>query len=200
MMAAVAGILALAAIGAGAWLFSHHGAGAPADLRPGNHPSSSAPAAAVMRPVSAAAFGPGGGDNPGEAPYAIDRRPGTDWTTDSYRGSPHFGYLYHGTGLILDMGRRVSVSSVTVTFGPVPGAHARVEVGSSDVAPGNAGFAPAGFATLGRTGNASGTVRFAGRPVTGRFVLIWFTKLAQQPGQAGQFQAAVFNVVVRGSS
>ena len=35
---------------------------------------------------------------------------------------------------------------------------------------------------------------------SGRFILIWFTKLAPQAGQTGQYQADVFNVVVRGSS
>ena len=35
---------------------------------------------------------------------------------------------------------------------------------------------------------------------SGRFILIWFTKLAPQPGQTGHYQADVFNVVVRGSS
>jgi hypothetical protein len=200
LMAACVGILALAAVGAGAWMLSHHGARSPAGLKPSHHPSSAATAAMVLHPVSAAAFGPAGGDNASQARYAIDGRPGTDWTTDSYQGSPRFGNLYDGTGLIVDMGRPVRVSSVTVTFGSIPGAHARVEVGNSNVPPGNSGSVPAGFVTLDRTSNASGTVPFRGHAATGRFVLIWFTKLARQPGQAGHFQADVSDVVVRGSS
>ena len=150
----------------------------------------------MVAPVSAAAFGPGGGDNPTEAPLAIDGKAGTDWTTDSYVGSPRFGNLYSGTGLVLDLGKKVSVSSVTVTFGQVPGTHVRVEVGSSA-----SGTAPAGATTLGHSGNATGTVTFTGHhPATGQFVFIWFTKLAPQQGSSGHYQADVFNVVVRGSS
>ncbi len=101
---------------------------------------------------------------------------------------------------MLDMGRRVNVSSVTVTFGNVPGTHVRVEVGSTGGA-GTATTPPPGFTTLGRSGNAVGSVTFTGHGTTsGEFVLIWFTKLAPQSGQSGHYQAVVFNVVVRGSS
>jgi len=94
------------------------------------------------------------------------------------------------------MGKQVSVSSVTVTFGQVPGSHVRIEVGSND-----SGATPAGATTLGRSGNAAGTITFTGHhPATGQFVFIWFTKLAPQQGTAGHYQADVFNVTVRGSS
>jgi hypothetical protein len=44
-------------------------------------------------------------------------------------------------------------------------------------------------------------VTFTGHaPASGQFILIWFTKLAPQSGQSGQYQSDVFNVVVRGSS
>jgi hypothetical protein len=44
-------------------------------------------------------------------------------------------------------------------------------------------------------------VTFTGHgTASGRFILIWFTKLAPQSGQSGQYRADVFNVVVRGSS
>jgi hypothetical protein len=84
---------------------------------------------------------------------------------------------------------------VTVTFGSVAGTHARIEVGND-----NSGTAPNGATTLGHTSNAAGPVTFTGHPVTGRYVFIWFTKLAPQRNQAGHFQADVFNVVVKGSS
>jgi hypothetical protein len=198
-MWAIAGMLVLAATGATAWQLSHSGSGPdaaaashqPAMARP---PSPSARTGNVLPPAGAAAFGPYGGDNPAEAALAIGDRPGTGWTTDSYLGSPHFGNLYGGTGLVIDMGKRVRVSSVTVTFGRVPGAHARVEVGSTGTGP-----VPAGFTTLARTSNASGTVGFTGRrAAAGRYVLIWFTKLAPEPGPAGWYQAGIVNVVVHG--
>jgi hypothetical protein len=199
VLAAIAGLAVLGALGAGAWALSHHGSRSPPPARPGHSASHSAAPATVLVPNSAIAFGPAGGDNASQANLVIDQQPGTSWTTDSYRGSPRFGNLYHGTGLMLDMGKRVDVSSVTVTFGNVPGTHVRIEVG--DNAAGTGLTPPTGFTTLGRSTNATGQVTFTGHgTLSGEFVLIWFTKLAPQSGQAGHYQADVFNVVVRGSS
>jgi hypothetical protein len=196
VMASIAVVLVAAAVGVGVWTLGQHKATPQVKNTPSQQPTHSAPPAAVVAPVSAAAFGPGNGDNPTGAPLAIDGKPGTDWTTDSYVGSPRFGNLYSGTGLVLDLGKRVSVSSVAVTFGQVPGSHVRVEVGSSA-----SGTTPTGATTLGRSGNAAGTITFTGHhPATGQFVFIWFTKLAPQQGSSGHYQADVFNVVVRGSS
>jgi hypothetical protein len=200
ILAAVAGVLVLGVIGIGVWAFSHHGSTPPAGARTTHGPSSpSATPTVVLAPRNATAYGPGGGDNASQAGYAIDSSPTTDWTTDSYRGSPRFGNLYGGTGLMLDMGKRVNVSSVAVTFGNVPGTHVRVEVGSTGTGTGTA--PPPGFTTLNHSSDAVGAVTFTGhRPVSGEFILIWFTKLAPQSGSSGQYQADVFNVVVRGSS
>ena len=173
---------------------------------PWQHPACSEHAHPAAHPFRGAADGAAGGqrggvrpqrrgDNAAQAPLAIDNSPTTDWTTDSYQGSAHFGNLYDGTGLVLDMGKQVTVSSVAVTFGSVPGAHVRIEVGNN-----NSGTSPAGATTLGHTTNATGPVTFTGHPVTGQFVFIWFTKLASQQGSPGHFQADVFNVVVKGSS
>jgi hypothetical protein len=199
VLAAIAGIVVLGALGAGAWALSHHGSHSGAPARPTHSASHSAVPAALLEPKSAIAFGPHGGDNGSQANLAIDQPPGTSWTTDSYLGSPRFGNLYGGTGLMLDMGKRAHVSSVTVTFGNGPGTHVRIEVGNNAAGTGSA--PPPGFTTLGRSANAAGRITFTGHgTVSGEFVLIWFTKLALQSGQSGHYQAAVFNVVVRGSS
>jgi hypothetical protein len=196
VLAAVAGVLVLAVIGVAAWVFSHHSS----PQRPsGTQTHSASPSntpAAVLHPQSAAAYGPNFGDNGSQAGLAIDRSPSTDWTTDSYRGTPHFGNLYNGTGLMLDMGKNVNVSSVTVTFGSMHGTHMRVMVGNTGTGSGQA--PPPGFTTLGRSSNAFGPVTITGHaPVSGQFILIWFTKLAPQ---SGEYQSDVFNVAVRGSS
>jgi hypothetical protein len=199
VLAAVAGVLVLVVIGVAAWAFSHHSSAAPPSGKPTHSASPSNTPAAVLQPQSAAAYGPNFGDNGSLAGLAIDRPPTTDWTTDSYRGTPHFGNLYNGTGLMLDMGKSVNVSSVTVTFGSMPGTHVRVMVGHTGTGSGNA--PPPGFTTLGRSSNAHDSVTFTGHaPASGQFILIWFTKLAPQSGQSGQYQSDVFNVVVRGSS
>jgi hypothetical protein len=196
VMASIAVVLVAAAVGVGVWRLGHDSTSPRAASTPSQQPTHPARPGKTLKPVSAAAFGPNEGDNGSQAPLAVDSSPTTDWTTDSYVGSPHLGNLYSGTGLILNMGKRVSVSSVTVTFGQIPGTHARIEVGNNDVGP-----PLAGFTTLAHTDNATGRLVFSARkPVTGQFVLIWFTKLAQQQGLPGHFQADVFNVVVRGSS
>ena len=198
VLAVIAGLAVLAALGAGVWALSHHSSPSPPPARPTHSASHSAAPANVLVPTSAIAYGPGEGDNASQANLAIDQQPGTSWTTDSYRGSPRFGNLYGGTGLMLDMGRRVNVSSVTVTFGNVPGAHVRIAVGNSAAA---GDSVPPGFTTLGRSSSATGLVTFTGHgTMSGEFVLIWFTKLAPQSGQSGHYQADVFSVVVRGSS
>jgi hypothetical protein len=200
ILAVAAGVVVVAVIGIGAWLFSSQNGSTPPPSAKGTHSASPSNTPAAVLPVAgAAAYGPAGGDNAGQAGEAIDGSTSTGWTTDSYQQSPHFGNLYNGTGLMLNMGKRVNISQVAVTFGNVPGSHVRIEVGNTGTGGGKA--PPAGFTTLSHSSNAAGQVTFTGHgAVSGQFVLIWFTKLASQSGSPGHYQADVFNVVVRGSS
>jgi len=199
VLAAVAGVLVLVVIGVAAWAFSHNGSPSSPKAKQTHSASPSNTPTTVLQPQGAVAYGPNGGDNASQAGLAIDNSPGTDWNTDSYQTSPHFGNLYDGTGLMLDMGKRVNVSSVMVTFGNMPGTHVRVEVGNTGTGTGKA--PPQGFTLLNKSSNAVGQVTFTGHSTaSGQFILIWFTKLAPQSGQSGHYQADVFNVVVRGSS
>jgi hypothetical protein len=199
VLAAVAAVLVLMVIGVAAWVFSHHSSPPPAHVKQTHSASPSNTPATVLQPQSAVAYGPNGGDNGDQARLAIDKSSTTGWTTDSYQTSPHFGNLYGATGLMIDMGKTVNVSSVTVTFGSMPGTHVRVEVGNTDT--GSGLTPPPGFTTLDKSANAVNQVTFTGHSTaSGQFILIWFTKLAPQSGQSGQYQADVFNVVVRGSS
>ena len=85
----------------------------PRTAVPAHSPAASArPALRTLIPVSATAVGPAGvgrGDNPQLASKAIDRSLTTAWHTDWYT-SARFGNLYPGTGLVLDVGRRVAVT------------------------------------------------------------------------------------------
>jgi hypothetical protein len=143
-----------------------------------------------LQPVSATAFGAFGrpGDNPQGAGLAVDGRLRTGWHTDWYT-TPRFGNLYPGTGLLLDMGHRVTVDRVRVRLGPVPGAHFQIRVGSArDLA---------GLPVAARSAGPGGVIRLPlASPARGRYVLVWFTQLPRDA--AGTFQARVFNVVVRG--
>jgi hypothetical protein len=203
VMASIAVVLAAAAVGQGAWSLRHPQTVAVDASATSQHPAWAG--ATVLRPVVARGFDPlsspaedPGDENTGQAGFAVDGKPATAWHTQYYLGNPRFGGLKSGAGLLLDMGRRVRVSSVTATLGPVPGADVRVETGNSDTrAPATLGS----FTTVARQRDAAGTVRFTARSAAAaRFVLIWFTRLPPQaPGTTGLFQAEIHNVVVRGS-
>src|SRR5579875_1069422 len=172
----------------------------PARVTPARRPGRRA---VVLEPVSAAGFDALEGlqrdpsdENTDEARYAIDGDPETAWHTQYYIGNPVFGGLKTGTGLILDMGRKVRLSSVTVTFGPTPGADVSIEVGNDDTL---AAATLATFATVARADGIGGTHTFTvSRPATGRYVLIWLTRLP--PLGSGRFGAEIFNIIVRGSA
>ncbi len=167
-------------------------------VRPG-HPSG--PIVAVLTPVSAHGFDAlssptqdPGDENDDQAGYAIDGDPATAWSTQHYLASPFFGGLKAGTGLILDMGRRVRLGSVTVTFGATPGADVAIEIGNDDTL---AAATLSSFTTVATADDAGGMYTFAVHsPATGRYVLVWFTKLPPD-GHAG-YDAQIYNIVVRG--
>ena len=153
-----------------------------------------APAAVPVRAlaaVSATAFGvsgPGQGDNPGTARLAIDGSSATAWRTDWYT-TARFGNLYAGTGLLLDMGRPVTVTAARVTLGRAAGAGLQLRVGATP--------ALAGLAPVARAAGAGGVVHLQlARPAHGRYVLLWFTMLPPDPD--GTFQASVYNVRLEG--
>jgi hypothetical protein len=163
---------------------------APALSRPA-HPvrphRPAGPTVSVLTPVSAHGFdvlsrSDPADENDDEAGYAIDGDPATAWSTQHYLGSPFFGGLKSGTGLILDMGRRVRLRSVTVTFGAAPGADVVIEIGNDDTL---AAATLATFTTVAAADGIGGTHTFTTHSAaTGRYVLIWFTKLPQPPGPA----------------
>ena len=143
----------------------------------------------TMVPASATAFGPHGtGDDPQNAHLAIDGVRGTAWRTDWYT-SAEFGNLYSGTGLLVDMGRPVTVTGIRVTLGPAAGTHFQIRVGDQ---PNLGALRPvAGWAGPG------GIVRPGlSRPARGRYVLVWFTKLPLD--RAGTYQAAIYGIGVKG--
>jgi serine/threonine protein kinase len=204
ILVAVAGIVAAAS-----HLWPRH-PGTPV-TGPSSH-SSSPPASSVtvLAPLRARGFDAlsSASDDPGNenssmAYQAIDQNASTAWSTDWYQGSPYFGNEKSGTGLILDMGRPVRLSSVTVTFGPGgdSGASAQIEVGNSDV---RAAATLSQFTTVARGTGLSGAYTFrTSSSATGRYVLVWFTKLppmAGAPRGQHRFQGEIFNIIVRGTA
>ena len=176
---------------------AHAGAtGAPAEANVGGPvPAITPPGkrAQALKPVSAASFDPYGdglGENNQLAYLAIDGNPATDWHTGWYSSSS-FGGLKPGTGLLLDMGRTVTISTIRVLLGSLPGADFQVSVGV--MTPSLTGPAVA------QASDADGQVSLhLTSPVRGRYVLIWFTQLPPADASSGTFQASVYNVTLDG--
>ena len=172
----------------------HH----PGHARPNPAPRTSQPAEApspppavpaqTLTPVHASAFGPGGGDNPQLAHLAIGGHRAADWHTDWYT-SARFGNLYPGTGLLLDMGRPVTVTAARITLGSARGASLQIRIGAK---PALTDMPPAAHVS-----GTGGMVRLRlTTPAHGRYVLVWFTRLPADP--AGTFQAGVYNISLEG--
>lgn len=159
-------------------------------------PSASSPtalsaASSVLTIASATAYGPDGpsdGDHPELATGVINGGDGQPWHSSWY-DSAEFGNLQSGTGLLLELDATVTVSSVRLTLGSSAGADFEVWV--------------EGMPQLTQQASASASdvsgavqVRLA-TPATGRFVLIWFTRLP--PSGAGKFQISVYSAAVYGT-
>jgi hypothetical protein len=160
---------------------------------PGASPTASAatPSPEVtLRAVSAAAFGPtgtGDGDNPQLAGNVLTD-PAAGWTTDWY-ATGQFGELKRGTGLLLDMGHAVSLGTVSVDLGTASGASMELRGGAQPV--------PGALPVLASAANAGAQVSFPlAKPVTARYVLLWFTRLP--PDTSGTYQGTVHRVTIAG--
>ena len=98
-------------------------------------PSATPVAAQALSPASVAAFGPAGtadGDDPQQAALALGGSPGSPWTSDWY-ATASFGELQSGTGLLLDMGRTVTITSVRLRLAAASGADLQLRVGTRAV-------------------------------------------------------------------
>jgi hypothetical protein len=146
----------------------------------------------VLTPVNATAFGQDGtadGDNPQLAGNVL-RDPAAGWMTDWY-ATATFGSLAPGTGLLLDMGRTVTISAVRVDLGSAPGATLELRAGAQPVT--------GAFQTLAvRQGTGGAVTLTVPKPVQGRYVLLWFTKLP--PDENGTYQAIIHGVTVTGQA
>jgi eukaryotic-like serine/threonine-protein kinase len=107
------------------------------------------------------------------------------WTTQHYN-SADFGKLRKGIGLVIDMGKTVAVSRVSVTM-PSASANGKVELHVGD------SQGPGTQQT--DSGGASGTFDLNGKQAKGRYLTLWFTKLPN----IGEFRATVRDVAVYGT-
>jgi serine/threonine protein kinase len=199
----VAIVVVLVAIGVVAWSVSRsmHHTPTPAPSGSGSG-SPSASAAALLAPAGATSYdalgSDGGNENANGAKYAIDGSTSTFWHTDYYLGESTFGNLKKGTGLILDMGKQVQLSQVTVQFGTICCTHVNIEIGNNN-APTPAALNT--FTTVQSSNSAVGVTNFnVTKKATGRYVLIWITDLPPRAGSSNSYQALIYNVILHGSA
>ncbi|HEX3749474.1 MAG TPA: protein kinase family protein [Streptosporangiaceae bacterium] len=153
--------------------------------------SPSTASSTVLRPVSATAV-----DNSDMAALAIDGSSTTDWHSQFYIGNPVFGGLKKGTGLLLNLGTQVKLSQVQVQFSSSCCTAVNIDLGNSGSA-----ASESGFSTVASSTKASGTTTFTvNSSAKGQYVLLWFTSLPPLQGNSNEYEAQVFNVVVRGNS
>jgi hypothetical protein len=151
----------------------------------------SPPAARQLDVISITAFGPDGasdGDNPDLAYRILDVSTDQPWYTQWY-ATPEFGGLRSGTGLMLDLGTTETVTNIGLTLGSTPGTDVQVRVGSTP---------SVDLPTVASASGVGGTVRLTPSSASGRYVLIWFTRLPSD-GQ-GHYQVDVYHVSVGGVS
>jgi serine/threonine-protein kinase len=109
-----------------------------------------------------------GGELSSTAPRATDGSQSTYWATERYN-TPDWGRLKDGLGLVLDAGRSVKLSQLTVktpTFGS--GFTARIEVGASESGP---------FAVDSKTTTVGAKTTFTLLGKSGRYWVVWLTLL-----------------------
>jgi hypothetical protein len=150
-----------------------------------------APASQALPIAGAVAFGPGGegtGDTPQNADLAIDGLYSTGWRSDWYTTAA-LGNLKPGTGLLLDLGRRVTINDAQLDLGGFSGANLQLRAGNTT--------SPADLHEVASANGVSGRVTVDLKtPARAKYLLIWFTRLPSDG--AGTYRAAIYHVIVRG--
>jgi tRNA A-37 threonylcarbamoyl transferase component Bud32 len=113
------------------------------------------------------AYDPFGGDgeHDDEASQATDDDPATAWRTETYE---NFEETKEGVGLVVDAGRRTSLSQVTLTS-ETPGFSAEIRAGGSAAGPFNRRISP--------NRSVGGTTTFTINDGEIRYFVVWITSL-----------------------
>ena len=129
-----------------------------------------------------------GRENEAEIPAILDVDPSNAWTSDSYRSADADGK--GGVGIVLDLGRTQPVRAVDLDLGDLG---ASVEVKVSNDRP----WDPQRWTLLATAPAGAPRIELRSpRPVSGRYVLVWFPEIPLQDSE--RFQVAVRSVTVAG--
>jgi putative peptidoglycan lipid II flippase len=126
-----------------------------------------------------------GTENDADAINAIDGNPETGWQTARYGTADLDGK--GGVGIVFDLGEPRPIQSALLVFDGT-GTSAQIRV-SNDIQPD-----PALWSSVATVDGAGEQIEIRSpRPVTGRYVLVWFTKLpASGSGYRGGLKEATF--------
>jgi eukaryotic-like serine/threonine-protein kinase len=181
------GVLLIVAIGG--WGLSRMGGGggdskqkAGTNTSPAAKPTSQKLTPASVRALNRPPHPDGAADS--DVSKATDASKSSAWTTQHY-ASATFGGLRSGIGLVLDMGKTVTVSNVKVLM--PAGTPGTVELHIGDAANSST--------TQTDKQDASGSFTLNGKQAKGRYVTLYFTKLPN----IGEFRATVRDVAVYGT-
>jgi hypothetical protein len=197
-------VLVLAAVAAGAWAISNGLHSSGSNKRAGGQPSSSGSAsspstsAAVLQPVGGQSFNVLG-SSPSKEDQAHADDPISDkppaWQTQQY-ASPDFGHLKKGDGYLIDMGKEVTATSVSVNFATPGDATAQIYVSNTtSTTPGNT-WPQSAYTKVTQPMQVSGNYTFnITSPKAGRYIIVWFTSLP-----SGANQESISKVTVKGTA
>ena len=131
-----------------------------------------------------------GKENNADAPLVADLDLATSWKSASYSSADAGGKA--GVGLILDLGKSMPVRSAALTFDGVGSA---VDVRVSDSIQAD----PSMWSSLASAPAGDRQIDLRGpRPVTGRYVLLWFPTLPQRIDKPGTYRVGLSKVVLSG--
>lgn len=127
-----------------------------------------------------------GKENDADSITAIDGNPETGWKTDRYGSADLDGK--GGVGIVFDLGEPRPIQSALLSFDGT-GTSAQIRV-SNDIQPD-----PALWSSVATIENAGEQIEIRSpRPVTGRYVLVWFTKL---PASGSGYEGGLKEITLR---
>ena len=141
-------------------------------------------------------------ENPEDAGNAIDNNPDTVWETLYYQSRPDLGGLKSGVGMLVDLGKVQTVDSVDVTMQGGPTAisiyGASPDLGQPPTSSPGGGNEFYGGSTFPRVQGGTSQLLEFDEPIETRWVLVWMTKLPQDPD--GTYRGRIAEIKVRGTS